>query len=112
MTHELLAAMLGVQRTYLTRILRTLQENGLVSVGRGRITIVDPSEAENAACECHATVKRHFTSVLGAVYGACLVAFTSAGRRATIAFGPHIILGALLPMLADQGMACLGGEAG
>ncbi|GBU18878.1 MULTISPECIES: Crp/Fnr family transcriptional regulator [Methylobacterium] len=69
-THELLAAMLGVQRTYLTRILRTLQENGLVSVGRGRITIVDPSEAENAACECHATVKRHFTSVLGAVYGA------------------------------------------
>ncbi|MER2265133.1 Crp/Fnr family transcriptional regulator [Methylobacterium oxalidis] len=69
-THELLAAMLGVQRTYLTRILRTLQQQGLIEVGRGRITILNRANLESAACECHGNVKRHFETVLGAVYGA------------------------------------------
>lgn len=76
-TQESLAAMLGVQRTYLTRILRMLQQQGLVEVGRGRITIVNRPEAEAVACECHACVRRHFQTVLGAVYspGGRLVAF-------------------------------------
>jgi DNA-binding MarR family transcriptional regulator len=69
-THELLAAMLGVQRTYLTRILRTLQEQGLIRVGRGRITVLDRREMEAAACECHARVREHYETVLGAVYTA------------------------------------------
>jgi len=68
-TQELLAAMLGVQRTYLTRILRTLQDQGLIAVGRGRITIVARPAIEKAACECHDCVKRHFDTVLGAAYG-------------------------------------------
>ena len=69
-THELLAAMLGVQRTYLTRILRTLQEQGLIRAGRGRITVLDRPEMEAAACECHARVREHYETVLGAVYTA------------------------------------------
>ncbi|GJE58162.1 Crp/Fnr family transcriptional regulator [Methylobacterium trifolii] len=68
-THELLAAMLGVQRTYLTRILRLLQEQGQIKVGRGRITILDRAEMESAACECHGRIREHFETVLGAVYG-------------------------------------------
>lgn len=68
-TQELLASMLGVQRTYLTRILRILQEQGLIEVGRGRITIIARSRIEETACECHDCVKRHFDTVLGAVYG-------------------------------------------
>ena len=68
-THEVLAAMLGVQRTYLTRILRTLQDQGLVRAGRGRITLVDRSTVSAAACECHGRVRRHCETVLGAVYG-------------------------------------------
>lgn len=68
-THELLAAMLGVQRTYLTRVLRTLQQRGLVEVGRGRITILDRARVRAAACDCHAMVARHYEDVLGAVYG-------------------------------------------
>ncbi|GJE74609.1 MULTISPECIES: Crp/Fnr family transcriptional regulator [Methylorubrum] len=67
-TQESLAAMLGVQRTYLTRILRMLQQQGLIEVGRGRITILDRAETEAVACECHSCVKRHFETVLGAVY--------------------------------------------
>lgn len=67
-THELLANMLGVQRTYLTRILRTLQLQGLIEVGRGRITIVDRARVQGVACECHRAVVSHFETVLGAVY--------------------------------------------
>jgi CRP-like cAMP-binding protein len=67
-THEVLAAMLGVQRTYLTRILRTLQNQGLIQVGRGRITVVDRVALSAAACECHARVRTHCETVLGSVY--------------------------------------------
>ncbi|GJD31685.1 hypothetical protein PMNALOAF_2947 [Methylobacterium adhaesivum] len=67
-THELLAAMLGVQRTYLTRVLRTLQRQGLIDVGRGRITIRDRTRVEAAACECHGVVRHHYETVLGAGY--------------------------------------------
>jgi CRP-like cAMP-binding protein len=69
-THELLAAMLGVQRTYLTRILRALQQQGLVEVGRGRIIVRSRALAEMAACECHGVVRSHYQTVLGAVYDA------------------------------------------
>lgn len=68
-THELLAAMLGVQRTYLTRILRTLQQQGLIEVGRGRITILNRTAMQEVACECHGVVVKHYEDVLGAVYG-------------------------------------------
>ncbi|WP_019903434.1 Crp/Fnr family transcriptional regulator [Methylobacterium sp. 77] len=69
-THELLANMLGVQRTYLTRILRTLQVQGLIEVGRGRITILNRAQIQQVACECHGAVVSHFETVLGAVYDA------------------------------------------
>ncbi|MEL6062869.1 MULTISPECIES: Crp/Fnr family transcriptional regulator [unclassified Methylobacterium] len=67
-THELLAAMLGVQRTYLTRILRLLQDQGLIRVARGRITILDRPAVSAAACECHARVRLHCEAVLEPVY--------------------------------------------
>ncbi|WP_342163352.1 Crp/Fnr family transcriptional regulator [Methylobacterium sp. SD21] len=70
-THELLAAMLGVQRTYLTRILRVLQEQGLIKVGRGRITVLDRRRMEEVSCDCHARVRDHYRTVLGAVYNDC-----------------------------------------
>lgn len=67
-TQDFLASMIGVQRTYLTRILSTLQAQGLVEIGRGRIRIVDRAEMEAAACECHGCVRRHYDAVMGSVY--------------------------------------------
>ncbi|MDE3744305.1 Crp/Fnr family transcriptional regulator [Methylobacterium komagatae] len=69
-THEVLAELLGVQRSYLSRALRTLQQQGLIQVRRGRIIIVSRPAVEASACECHGAVKRHFEAVLGAVYSA------------------------------------------
>lgn len=68
-THEVLAEMLGVRRAYLTEVLGRLQREGLIRIGRGRITLVERTRAEAASCECHAAVRRHFRAVLGAEYG-------------------------------------------
>ncbi|AWN38181.1 Crp/Fnr family transcriptional regulator [Methylobacterium radiodurans] len=66
-THEVLAAMLGVQRTYLTRVLSALQAQGLIRVGRGRIQVLGRPEMEAGACECHAVVRQHYEAVLGGI---------------------------------------------
>nr|WP_236728733.1 Crp/Fnr family transcriptional regulator [Methylobacterium sp. WSM2598] len=67
-THELLADMLGVRRSYLTRILGDLQRRGLIRIGHGRVTLPDRNAAERACCECHARVRDHFRTSLGATY--------------------------------------------
>lgn len=70
LTQELLASMIGVQRTYLTRILRTLHEQDLIAIGRGRIRVRDRAKVKHAACECHDCIQRHYDTVMGAVYSA------------------------------------------
>jgi CRP-like cAMP-binding protein len=68
LTQELLSEMLGVQRTYVTRVAKALQEAGVIRYQRGRITILDRTRLEKAACECHAAVRAHFDRVLAGVY--------------------------------------------
>lgn len=82
-TQEVLADMLGVRRTYLSRVLKALGTQDLVTVGRGRIAIRDRRALEAAACECHGRVRDHFAEVLGARYLAegSLVALDPANAR-------------------------------
>ncbi|MFH6787107.1 MULTISPECIES: Crp/Fnr family transcriptional regulator [Methylobacterium] len=83
-THELLADLLGVQRSYLTRTLKSLQQQDLIQVRRGRIVVCNRAALEAKACECHGAVKRHFETVLGALCGpsAPPVALSPTRRRA------------------------------
>jgi len=64
LTQETLAEMLGVHRATMIRVARPLQERGLLSYRRGRIRFLDQAGLEDAACECHAAVARHFACVL------------------------------------------------
>jgi CRP-like cAMP-binding protein len=64
-TQEFLAQMLGVRRTSVTVVARTLQEAGLFKYTRGRIQIVDPEGMQESACECYDTVCRHYDTLLG-----------------------------------------------
>jgi CRP-like cAMP-binding protein len=64
-TQEFLAEMLGVRRTSVTMVARTLQEAGLIKYARGRIQIVDVEGLRESACECHDTVSRHYETLLG-----------------------------------------------
>ena len=67
-TQDVLADTLGVRRTYLSGVLRRMQEQGLVLVSRGRISLVNRGTLQAASCECRGRVRAHFAEVLGAVY--------------------------------------------
>jgi CRP-like cAMP-binding protein len=63
-THEFLAEMLGVQRTYVTAIVRNLQKRGIIKLQRGQISILDPVALRQSACACNDEIERHFAEVL------------------------------------------------
>jgi CRP-like cAMP-binding protein len=64
MTQELIANMLGVRREGVTHAAGRLQETGLISYVRGRITILDRRGLEAAACECYKVVKDEYDRLL------------------------------------------------
>lgn len=64
MTQELIANMLGVRREGVTVAARRLQEQGLISYVRGRITLLDRSGLEATVCECYQVVKDEYDRLL------------------------------------------------
>src|SRR4051794_20631207 len=66
-TQEFLAEMLGVRRTSVTTVARTLQEAGMIRYSRGRIEIRDLDGLREGACECYETVKEQHQQLFGGV---------------------------------------------
>jgi CRP-like cAMP-binding protein len=64
MTQELIANMLGVRREGVTEAALKLQQAGLISYARGRITVLDRAGLEQRTCECYAVVKREYDRLL------------------------------------------------
>jgi CRP-like cAMP-binding protein len=54
LTQELLAEMLGVQRTTVTAALQRLVAAGVLRTGRANIEVLDRARLEAASCECYA----------------------------------------------------------
>jgi CRP-like cAMP-binding protein len=65
-TQDFLAEMLGVQRTSVNTVARTLQEAGLIKYRRGQIEIIDVEGLLEGACECYEVVKEQYSQLLGA----------------------------------------------
>lgn len=68
LTQEQLASMLGVGRSYLSRVIHQFREDGMIQTRRGRITISDMEGLCHRQCECNATIIKHFEEVLEGVY--------------------------------------------
>jgi CRP-like cAMP-binding protein len=68
LTHEFLAEMLGVQRSTVSLVTRTLQTAGLISQSRGVITVTDRAGLEETTCECYGTIRRTFERLLPGTY--------------------------------------------
>jgi len=64
LTQEFLAEMLGVRRTSVTTVARTLQEAGIVKYTRGHILILDVEGLRETSCECYETVKEQYRQFL------------------------------------------------
>jgi Mn-dependent DtxR family transcriptional regulator len=64
MTQELIANMLGVRRSSVTKAAGKLQQAGLIHYSRGHIAVRDRPQLEAHACECYAVVKREYDRLL------------------------------------------------
>jgi CRP-like cAMP-binding protein len=65
LTQEFFGQMLGVQRTTITMVERTLQNAGLIQIGRGRISIVDAEGLHAVSCDCFDRIERRYEELLG-----------------------------------------------
>jgi hypothetical protein len=68
LTHEQLAIMLGVGRSYTSRVLQTFKTEGVLDTRRGSILVRDRGALRARACRCNESVKNHFEEVLRGVY--------------------------------------------
>ena len=68
LTHEQLATMLGVGRSYASRVIQTFKAEGVLETRRGSILVRDREALRIRACLCNEAVKNHFEAVLRGVY--------------------------------------------
>jgi DNA-binding transcriptional regulator YhcF (GntR family) len=68
LTHEQLATLLGVGRSYASRVIQTLKAEGILETRRGAILVKNRDALQARACLCNEQVKTHFEEVLRGVY--------------------------------------------
>ena len=68
LTHEQLATLLGVGRSYTSRVIQAFKAEGIVQTKRGAILVRDRDALQMRACLCNESVKNHFEEVLRGVY--------------------------------------------
>lgn len=68
LTHEELASMLGVGRSYASRVIQTLKLDGILETQRGSLVVRDHDRLMERSCSCNESVKSHFDVVLSGVY--------------------------------------------
>jgi CRP-like cAMP-binding protein len=70
LTHEELATMLGVGRSYTSRVLQTFKADGILETRRGALLVHDFDALTARACRCNESVRNHFDTVLQGAYPA------------------------------------------
>ena len=65
MTHQFLSEMLGVRRPSVSVAAEALQDAGLITYHRGRVTVLDRSGLEAASCECYRLLRERFDRLPG-----------------------------------------------
>jgi CRP-like cAMP-binding protein len=65
LTQEAFAGLLGVQRTTVNAVVRSLQDEGLVATSRGVIRVTDRAGLMRRSCECYQRLEDHFAGVIG-----------------------------------------------
>jgi len=65
LTQQAFAGLLGVQRTTVNAVAQQLEQEGLITTGRGVIRIADREGLLRRTCECYQQLEDHFDAVIG-----------------------------------------------
>jgi CRP-like cAMP-binding protein len=65
LTQEAFADLLGVQRTTVNAVIRSLIDEGLITTSRGVVRVVDRDGLKRRSCECYSKLEDHFAEVIG-----------------------------------------------
>jgi DNA-binding transcriptional regulator YhcF (GntR family) len=68
LTHEQLATLLGVGRSYTSRVIQTFKAEGILEMRRGSILVRNRDALQSRSRLCNEAVKSHFEEVLRGVY--------------------------------------------
>jgi len=68
LTHDELASMLGVGRSYASRVIQVFKLAGVLETRRGALVVRNREALVSRSCRCNDTVKEHFDEVLAGVY--------------------------------------------
>ena len=68
LTHEQLATLLGVGRSYASRVIQVFKAEGVLETRRGSILVHNYEGLKVRSCLCNESVKNHFEEVLRGVY--------------------------------------------
>jgi Crp-like helix-turn-helix domain len=68
LTHEQLSTLLGVGRSYTSRVIQTFKAEGVLETRRGSILVRNRDALKRRSCLCNEAVKTHFEEVLRGVY--------------------------------------------
>jgi CRP-like cAMP-binding protein len=65
LTHEQLAGLLGVGRSYTSRLIEGMKAAGIVETRRGAIQIVNEKALRDRVCACHGWINHYFDEIFG-----------------------------------------------
>ncbi len=68
LTQERLSGMLGVGRSYISRVIGRFKQEHILQVKRGHLIILDAKKLAQKSCGCNDAVRAHFHTVLSGVY--------------------------------------------
>lgn len=68
LTQAQLGGFLGVGRSYVTRIIGRLKDDGILATRRGAIIVLRPRKLRTLSCDCSALVAAHFRAVMAGLY--------------------------------------------
>jgi hypothetical protein len=68
LTHEQLATLLGVGRSYTSRVIQSFKAQGVIETRRGSLLVRNRDALKLRSCLCNDAVKTHFEEVLRGVY--------------------------------------------
>lgn len=68
MTQEQLASMMGIGRSYASRVVQRFKADGVIQTRRGGLKVLNADGLRARACGCNELVKQHFETVLKGVY--------------------------------------------